>query len=212
MKYFSISLLILSMVCVPMQAQTIEQATSSHQAFNRLRAENANDANLYAALYKCYEDYNKVIHSASPNTPSYNQAKRGVREIWPFLQNGAAYYSSKGSPKNALIFAQAFMDVPLMEAFQGETFIKSDYYPTMAYFAASGTYNTGNYDKAINYFREYLNTGDQKNRQNVYAYMAKSCMNIQNYDLAMSVLNEGTNFYPNDFNMISMAISRGLLF
>ena len=207
MKYLLQLIIVLSMTSAPLWAQSIEQATASHQAFNRLRAENADDANLYTALHKCYEDYAKVIQAASPNTPSYSQAKRGLREIWPFLQNGAAYYSSRGNQKNALIFAQAFMDVPLMQAFQGETFIKSDYYPTMAYFAASGTYNAGDYDKAINYFREYLNTGDSKNRQNVFTYMAKSCMNIQNYDLAMSVLNEGTNFYPNDFKMISMAIN-----
>ena len=112
MKYLLQLIIVLSMTSAPLWAQSIEQATASHQAFNRLRAENADDANLYTALHKCYEDYAKVIQAASPNTPSYSQAKRGLREIWPFLQNGAAYYSSRGNQKNALIFAQAFMDVP----------------------------------------------------------------------------------------------------
>lgn len=94
-----------------------------------------------------------------------------------------------------------------MKAFQGESFVHDDYFPTMAYFAASGTFNARDYDKAINYFRVYLDTGEQKNRQNVYNYMAKACMNVKNYNLAISVLSEASNNYPNDFNILSMAIN-----
>lgn len=192
---------------VPMQAQSLESADASYQQFNRLRAENGDDAAIYAALYKCYTEYVAVLTSAAPNTPAYVQAKNMLREFYPFLQNAAAYNSSHGNQQNALLFAQAFMDVPLMSAFQGEAFVRDDYFPTMAYFAASGTFNAGDYARAINYFRVYLDTGEQKNRQNVYNYMAKACMNVHNYDLAMSVLNEGTNNYPDDFKMLSMAIN-----
>lgn len=191
----------------PAQAQTLESANAGYQRFNRMRAEGGDEAAIYAALYKCYAEYAAVLNSAAPNTPAYVQSKNTLRELYPFLQNGAAYNSSHGNQQNALLFAQAFMDIPLMKAFQGETFARDDYFPTMAYFAASGTFNARDYDKAINYFRVYLDTGEQKNRQNVFRYMAKACMNIRNYDLAMSVLNEGTNSYPDDFNMLSMAIN-----
>lgn len=206
-KQLSLWLLAASLCASPLLAQTIEQAAASHQRFNRLRAEGANDAELYAALYQCYQEYAATLKAAAPNTPAYSQSKNALRELYPFLQNGAAYNSSHGNQQNALLFAQAFMDVPLMEAFRGESFVQDDYFPTMAYFAASGTFNTRDYDRAINYFRVYLQTGDQKNRKNVYAGMAKACMNIQNYDLAMEVLNEATNQYPSDFQMLSMAIN-----
>lgn len=191
----------------PLQAQSIDKAATSYQQFNKLRAEGADEANIYNALYQSYKDYVEVLAASGPNTPAYSQAKGALREMYPFLQSGAAYNSSHGNQQNALIFAQAFMDVPLMKAFQGESFVRDDYFPTMAYFAASGTFNARDYDKAINYFRVYLDTGDQKNRQNVYSYMAKACMNIKNYDLAMSVLSEAANTYPNDFNILSMAIN-----
>ncbi len=204
---FLAALLWLVQCAVQTQAQTLESANACYQRFNRLRAEGGDEAAVYAALYKCYAEYAAVLNSASPNTPAYIQSKNTLRELYPFLQSGAVYNSSHSNQQNALLFAQAFMDVPLMKAFQGETFARDDYFPTMAYFAASGTFNARDYDKAINYFRVYLETGEQKNRKNVYSYMAKACMNIRNFDLAMSVLNEGINNYPDDFNMLSMAIN-----
>ena len=57
----------------------------------------------------------------------------------------------------------------------------------MVYFAASGTFNIKDYEKAIVYFQEYLRTGEQKNRKDVFTYMAKACTNIKNYALAKTV-------------------------
>lgn len=207
-----IVLMVTAFICaglctVSLQAQSIDQANASHRQFDKLRAEGTDEASTYSALYQCYKDYAAVLAASASNTPAYVQAKSALRELYPFLQNGASYNSSHGNQQNALLFAQAFMDIPLMEAFRGESFVHDDYFPTMAYFAASGTFNARNYDKAINYFRVYLDTGDRKNRQNVYSYMAKACMNIKNYDLAMSVLNEASNNYPQDFNVLSMAIN-----
>lgn len=191
----------------PLLAQSIGQASASYQKFNRLRAEGADDAQVYNTLYQCYKEYAGVLSSTNPNTPAYIQAKNALRELYLYLQNGAAWNSSRGNQQNALLFAQAFIDIPLMEAFQNEQFVHDDYFPTMAYFAASGTFNAQDYERAISYFRVYLDTGDQKNRKNVYTYMAKACMNIRNYDLAMSVIEEAANNYPQDFNLLSMAIN-----
>lgn len=204
---FLIPIFCIAAYSIPCNSQTLESAKESFSHFNRMRVEGENEAAVYTALFQCYSEFASVLNSASPNTPEYVQSKSALREIYPFLQNGAAYNSSHGNQKNALMFAQAFMDIPLMKAFKGEVFTRDDYFPTMAYFAASGTFNARDYGRAINYFRVYLETGEQKNRKNVYSYMAKACMNIGNYDLAMNVLNEGTNNYPDDFNMLSMAIN-----
>ena len=169
--------------------------------------EGADKANVYSALYRCYTEYVSVLSSAQAGTAAYQEAKSALRDIYPYLQNGAIYNSQQGNQQNALIFAQAYMDVPLMEAFAGESFTRDDYFATMAYFAASGTYNIRDYAKAIPYFRAYLETGDTKNRKNVYTYMAKACLNIGNFDLAKNVLDEAMSNYPTDFNLLSMAIN-----
>lgn len=193
--------------CIQLQAQSIDKAAAGYQQFIRLNNENADKANVYAALFQCYKDYLVVLNASTPSSAAYSQAKEALRDIYPYLQHGAVFNSQKGNQQNALLLAQAYMDVPLLEAFKGETFVRDEYFPTMAYFAASGTFNAGDYDKAINYFRVYLSTGDQKNRQNVFTYMVKACMNIKNYQLAKSILNEAAESYPTDFNLLSMAIN-----
>ena len=192
---------------MPLSAQSTDKATAAYREFVRLNNEGADKANVYSALYRCYTEYVSVLSSAQAGTAAYQEAKSALRDIYPYLQNGAIYNSQQGNQQNALIFAQAYMDVPLMEAFAGESFTRDDYFATMAYFAASGTYNIRDYAKAIPYFRAYLETGDTKNRKNVYTYMAKACLNIGNFDLAKNVLDEAMSNYPTDFNLLSMAIN-----
>ena len=187
--------------------QTLAQAGNSYETFNKLRLQGASDTDVYTALLNCYKEYSSVLENAKVNTPEYVESKKKLREIYPFLQNGAAFFSSKGQQNNALVFARAFMDIPLMDAFAGDTFVRDDYFPTMAYFAASGTFNAGDYEEAIEYFRVYLDTGVEKNRQNVFAFMTKACINVKNYQLAIKVLKEGIANYPNDYGMLSLAIN-----
>lgn len=199
--------LFLCTMLLPLRAQTVRQVDESFAEFNSSRASGASEADIYAALYRCYTECVKAIEAAAPESPDEAQVKRRLREILPFLRMGAAWNSNHGNAQNALCFAQAYMDVPMMEAFRNETFMRDANYATMAYFAASGTYNAGDYSRAIRYFRAYLDSGDQKNRQSVYAFMAKACLNIQRVDMAMEVLEEASNSYPSDFTMLSMAIN-----
>ena len=187
--------------------QSISDANIRYQKFNQMRLEGAEESAIYDMLYLCFQDFVAVVEKARPDSPDYIQAKRTLREICPFLQSGAAYYSSRNNQKKALLFAQAFMDIPLLDAFRAETFNRDKGFPTMAYFAASGTYNSGNYAKAIDYFQVYLGTTDNEYRQTVYMYMAKACMNVGDYGLAMQVLEEASNRYPSNFNLLSMAIN-----
>lgn len=196
------------LLCVmSLSAQSTDKAAAAYQEFIRLNSEVTDKANVYSVLYRCYTEYASVLSSAQPGTAVYQEAKTALRDIYPYLQNGAIYNSQRGNQQNALLFSQAYMDVPLMQAFAGESFTHDDYFATMAYFAASGTFNARDYAKAIPYFRLYLETGEPKNRQNVYTYMAKSCLNIRDYGQAKAVLDKALTDYPNDFNLLSMAIN-----
>ncbi|MDE6069430.1 MAG: caspase family protein [Alistipes sp.] len=161
---------------------------------------------MYEALYRSYEAYADLLRT-SPETPMAAETKTALRNIRPYLQNGAIYYSQKGDKQQAVRLARAYVDIPLMEAFRGEHFIKDEYYPTMVYFAAAESYNARDYAAAVRYFREYLQSGAPDKRQEVYTYMSKSCVNIKNYSLAKQMLDEATTAYPSDFNLLSMAIN-----
>lgn len=209
-KIFVVLLVVigLSSVC-KVSAQTVAKAQELQQQFNQMRIEGsqATESEIYSVLHQCYKEYVSVLNTAEAGTSDYEQAKQGVLDIHQYLYNGAAYHQTRGVRQNATVFAQAYVDVTLMEAFQNETFVKDEQFSTITYLAASGAYNAREFEKAINYFAVYLSTGDQRNRESVYAFMAKACLGVKNRELAKSVLEEGISQYPQNFTMLSTAIN-----
>ena len=92
----------------------------------------------YASLYDSYKANVSALRHSSRGSQSFIDARQRLYEMRPYLQQGAIWYSQKGSQHNALLLAQAFVDIPMMEEFSGTSFPQDDYYPTMVYFAASG--------------------------------------------------------------------------
>lgn len=209
-KLFCVACLWLGLWCQQLCAQTLTKAEATYAQFNKLRSSGGSEAAIYDALYHSYTDYLSVLKASSADTPEYAASKRALREMLPYLQMGAAWSSNNRQISNAILFAQAYMDIHLMPAFSSDSFIRDERFSQMAYFAASGTFNAGQYKKAIPYFRAYLDSGAQKERENVYTYMVKACMEAKEYDTAMQVINEATNNYPNNYSMLSMAINNCL--
>ncbi len=190
-------------------AQNITVAKELQQQFNQMRiaGSQASELEIYNTLYKCYTEYVGVLDSVPATSPDYEQAKQGILDIHQYLYNGAAYHQTRGVKQNAQIFAQSYVDVTLMDAFKNHQFVKDEQFSTIAYLAASGAYNARNFEQAIPYFAVYLSTGDQRNRESVYAFMAKACLGAKNKELAMSVLEEGISQYPKSYNMLTTAIN-----
>lgn len=191
-------------------AQTVSKGQELLQQFNQMRmmGEDASEAELYSILYQCYTSYVAELNAAQEGSEEYTQAKKGLLEVHPFLYNGAAYSQKAKSEKNATAFAQAYVDLTMMDAFKNDAFVKDEQFSMITYLAAQGAYNSKDYEKAINYFAIYLSTGDLRARENVYTFMAKACLGANKKDLAMSVLEEGISQYPRNFSMLSTAINR----
>lgn len=208
MKKLFVSLcLLLALSMTLVNAQSLSKAEASYAQFNKLRASGGSEASIYDALYHSYTDYIDVLNGSEHNSPEYNAAKRALREMIPYLQMGAAWSSNNKHTANAILFAQAYIDIHLLPAFKNDMFVKDENYAKMAFFAASGTFNTGQYEKSLTYFRAYLETGEQKDRETIYKYMAKACMEIKDYNMAMDVINEAINYFPNNYSLLSMAIN-----
>lgn len=192
------------------RAQSTDSAEAAYRTFLRLNSEGGDKAALYRSLYQCYEGYAANLQRSPAGSSAALEAKAVLRNIRPYLQNAAVFHSQKGAQSNALPFARAYVDIPLMAAFRGEVFARDDYYPTMVYFAASGCYNAGDYRSAIRYFEEYLAAGNADKRKEVFMYMARSCLNIKDFRRAGQVLGEAVAAYPSDFNLLSMAINASI--
>ena len=190
-------------------AQDFERAQELHREFNQMRIEGsqATEAEIYSTLYKCYKEYVAVLNSTEKSELNYDSAKQGLLEIHQYLYNGAAYYQNRDDKQNSYTFAQAYIDVTLMDAFQNIKFIKNEQFANIAYLAALGTYNTKNYEKAIQYFAVYLSTGDKRKREDVYVFMAQACVLVDMKTVAMAVFDEAISQYPQNYSILSMAIN-----
>ncbi len=210
MKRILLSILVVGALCSSLSAQNLSSATAAYQRFVQLNNSGGSRDEMFTSLYQAYLGYTDVLKNSTQVSSGVMEAKQALRNIRPYLQNGAVHYSQKGVQRTALQFARAFVDIPLMEQFSSESFTNNEYYPTLVYFAASGTYNSADYRGAIPYFKEYLATGQADKRKEVYMFMAKAYQNIEDHDAAALVLDEAINAYPTDFNLLSMGINAAI--
>lgn len=189
--------------------QSVEQSDVALKEFVRLNNSGGNKTEMYRALQTCYQGYINVIKTNSQGA-DYNQARESLKIIYPYLQNAAGYYSQNNDQRMATFFARAYVDMPMLDAFRDEPFAHDNYYPTIVYFAASNTFNAGDYEAAIKYYNEYLKTGEQTKRKNAYGYLYKACIKADNPALASTILESAVANYPNDFDMLSLAINAAI--
>ncbi len=186
------------------------QAGNAFQSFNALRTSGAGDDAIYASLHDCFKAAMAQLDSAQPGTPAYNESRNILLEIYPFLRSGAFYSSSKKNQNNALVFACDYIDVSVHPAFADQNFEKDDQYANLAYFAASGIYNRGDKKKAIPYLRAYIESGQQKNRKDVFNFLAKACIDTGDRVGADVALRQAIAAYPGDYQLVSMAINNAI--
>lgn len=187
-------------------AQQLSQARQKYQQFLSQRLSHDQESS-YQTLMESYQDYVAILDRSPHASQEFIESKRALAEMRPYLQIAAGHFSSQRKQEEALPFAQAFVDIPLMEAFSTDRFREDDTYPTMVYFAASGTYNSGDVLRTIRYLREYMRTGDQQFRQNVSTILGKTLIDTRQFEEAMEVLEQASNQYPDDFLILSMAIN-----
>lgn len=194
----------------PMAAEGATQAGTAFQKFNSLRSSGAGDDAIYASIHDCYQAAMSQLESSQNGSAAYNEAKAILLDIYPFLRSGAFYSSSKKNQNNALVFACDYIDISVNKAFSDQTFEKDDQYANLAYFAASGVYNRGDKKKAIPYLKAYLESGQQKNRKDVFNFLAKACIDTGDRAGADAALRQAIASYPSDFQLLSAAINNAI--
>ncbi len=151
------------------QSSVLAQANNALSQFESQYHAGANNSQLYETLYSAYEGY---LNTAEKN-PNDRTALAGLRKIYPYMINGAVFYSSSNNNARAYDFATAYIDMPTLPAFKKERFSRDNQYPQFCYFAGNIAYNNKQYDEAIRYYKFYLESGDK-------AYLEKSRLFLEN--------------------------------
>lgn len=192
------------------RSQSLEEAREAYHTFlSRYNGGTSHSPETYDALMQAYQLYLALVEQGSGEEVA-NEGKQVLRDLRPYMQNGAVFYSQQQTPESqvvALSFARAYVDIPQMKIFRGEPFAQNSYYPRMVYFAASGCYNARDFQAAIRYFREYLATGAVERKRDILLYLVNAYQQVDDLPRASRVLAEAVNSYPDDFQLLSKAIN-----
>lgn len=176
-------------------ATASQRANQQYVLFESERDKGTNVAAMYDYLLDSYTHFVKVVE-APDNTQYIGAAKNRLKSMYPYLLNGAVYYSEQKQPVKALDFAAAYIDMPQIKAFRSDLLPKDNRYPSVVYYAAVSAYNLQKYSQALKYFQEYLNTGTETQEKDCYVYMNMIYQAQKNYVEQEKVLEKAIAKYP----------------
>lgn len=142
-------------------ASASKRANQQYVLFESERDKGTNVTTMYDYLMDSYENFMKVVE-APDNSQYIGGPKNRLRALYPYLLNGAVYYSEQKQPSKALDFAAAYIDMPQLKLFRSELLPKDNRYASVVYYAAVAAFNLEKNEKALRYFQEYLNTGTER--------------------------------------------------
>lgn len=157
--------------------------------------------------YQAFSDGRDALLAQEPFSKEWYQAKELLRDNQRDLVEGAFFFSKKGNQAELAKFARAFLDVTLLDAFKNdEVEMDTETLSQLAYIAASGAYNNQEFDRAIEYFKIYLSTGNKAQREQVYVFMTQSCLQAGQWDLGIATANEALAQYPGHKHILMIAM------
>lgn len=176
-------------------ATASKRANQQYVLFESERDKGTNVTAMYTNLLDSYENFMKVVE-APDNSQYLSGAKSRLRAMYPYLLNGAVYYSEQKQPSKALDFAAAYIEMPRLKIFQSELFPKDNRYASVVYYAAVSAYSLQKYSQALKYFQEYLNTGVETQQKDCYVYMNMIYQAQKNYAEQERILELAIAKYP----------------
>ena len=176
-------------------ATASKRANQQYVLFESERDKGTNVAAMYDYLLDSYTNFVKVVE-APDNAQLVGAAKNRLKAMYPYLLNGAVYYSEQKQPVKALDFAAAYIELPQMKVFRSDLLPKDSRYPSVVYYAAVSAYNLQKYSQALKYFQEYLNTGTEAQEKDCYVYMNMIYQAQKNYAEQEKVLEKASAKYP----------------
>ena len=127
-------------------ASVSKRANQQYVLFESERDKGTNITAMYDYLLESYVNFIKIVEA--PDNGQYLEgAKNRLRSLYPYLLNGAVYYSEQKQPAKALDFASAYIDMPQLAIFRSELLPKDNRYASVVYYlpvaeevCRSGTY------------------------------------------------------------------------
>ena len=190
----------------------VEEASESYKHLKFIQYDGVTAGELYPEVMKVYRNVLAAINAPIPPENEMNRFRSIFNDIGPLLLQGALHYSGSGNMEEMADFSTAFVDIhmrPDMRGVQLSGEAKS-LYPALVYSTASSAYNKGEYERAIEYFEEYLSTDTQDRREQVCTFLAQACINAACPERGIDRLVAAVDVYPTNTNLLLLTLQNCL--
>lgn len=184
-----------------------ENAVSDYDSISRMRTSGEPEGVYFPAVYAFTDSTLSRLSLMAPESAEETRLKGMLKNVHPYLEEGAYYYSKINDAEGMKRFARKYVDVRLDPVFASERLpVNAQYYPSLVYLAASDAYNSRHFDDAIRYFKEYFATGETNYREQIYVFMGQACINSGDFPLGVMMMREGLRLYPQNFSMAQLGL------
>lgn len=204
---FYIMFLWLCLLTQGVGAQGLQEADALFAQYKSLSSNGTKEnAETYDLILSSYKGYAGVVKQLEPATSEYVRVKSTLLEIFPKLCEAAYFYADLQNHEKALGFAQAYIELSLLNVMNSEALFARREYPMLAYFAAMNTYFKKDYETSILYFQSYLTTKDDQNRESAFENLTRVYYDLKRFDDVKFIAEKTLQRYPNNWNVASMGV------
>lgn len=195
-------------VALVMAQNVVNKATDAYKNLKYIQYDGTTESELFPKAIGVHEAVLNAI--STPKVPESEVTRlRGVLlDLDPLLVRGAVFYSSAGNKAEMNRFARACVDTRISPEMKGMNFgaANASIYPSIVYVAASDAYNTGDYNRALDYFEEYLRMPGGEQREQVALFYGQACINSGQQARGVDTLVEAANQFPTNYNLLMITL------
>lgn len=171
-----------------------------------LRQTQGESVAAYDALLEAYYANEQLINSITPTSPQFNDCKRQLLNIFPYLEEAVYFYAERNNDGMTVKCAKAYVDLSFIYAFSKDNITERKNYPNITVFVASMLFKRNKYREAIPYYQAYLSTSDDKFRERAFEDLVYSYYSLKNYNDAVSLSKKALASYPSNKNLINIGL------
>lgn len=190
-----------------MRMEAFGNSVAEFDSLQRMRADGVPDEIYFPAIYDFADSTMNRLELMLHGSIEESRIKGMLKNVHPYVEEGAFHYSNADKPNEMKRFARKFVDMKISPLMASENLrINEKSYPSLVYLAASDAYNKHEFPEAIVYFKEYLATGQETNREQIYQFLGQACLNSQNYPLGVMMMRDGLKLYPQNFSLAQIGL------
>ncbi|MDE6717184.1 MAG: caspase family protein [Muribaculaceae bacterium] len=196
----------------PERQRLTDAASDGYKNLKFIQYDGVTEEELYPAVIDVYGKVRAALASPEIGETDRTRFKGILLDLSDLLRKGSVFYSNRGNMEEMSRFASAYVDMRLDPDLRDLNFGNSDssLYPSLVYCAASGAYNKGDYENAVKYLEEYLNTGANDRREQVSLFLGQACINAKCPERGVEKLTAAVEQYPANYNLLMLALQNCL--